>query len=169
MQIHPVIVIIFSMLFLVAGCNEDLKGRIADLEADKAALQAELMQLRSANATLNQQLQEMQLARINLSAAKKDLPPGLDGEALPVTVKFRRALMGHGLVIVLNTSMKAPLTLMLEWENKATGVRRETVINLDGRTDAERGHAEGFPLEPGDTITLSNKSFKPEKITVPTL
>jgi hypothetical protein len=162
--------LVFSTFLLLPACNEEFKARIDTLNSEKAALQAELTQVRAANAALVQQIDEIRFANLRFSEAKAQAeagkPRGVGTDALPVSVRFRDAMMGHGRVLMLNTTMKAPLTVLMVWENAATGARREKMVNLDGSTTTEFGHAEGFPLERGDTLTLSNKSFDVLRIPV---
>ena len=161
---------VFSAFLLLSACNEEFKARIDSLNSEKEALKAELTQVRAANAALSQQIDEIRFANLRFSEAKAQAeaskPRGVGTDALPISVRFRDAMMGHGRVLMLNTTMKAPLTVLMVWENTATGARHQTMVNLDGTNTSEIGHAEGFPLERGDTLTLSNKAFDVLKIAV---
>jgi outer membrane murein-binding lipoprotein Lpp len=153
----------------LTGCNQDLKDRISKLESEKSSLEAELQTLHSKNNELQQQIITLLAEQLPTHNSNYNQQTSHAGSPIPATINFRKALMGHGLVAILNTNIKEPLTLMLEWENRATGARKERVINLDGQHNVELGHAEGFPIEPGDLIYLSNKSFNTSKITVPNI
>lgn len=133
---------------LMYGCNDDLKTRINTLSEENHRLKIE-----------NTRLSNEYLKLKRIADARGVLKP-------PITVSFRSALMGHGLVAMLNTRTKNSITVLVSWKSHATGVKRSTQIHLDGANKVELGHLEGFPIEPGDTLSIENTEYEPLSITV---
>lgn len=147
-----------AVSLLLPGCNEELKARIDALNADKAALMLEVNTLRRGETEWRAALTACQTEK---SAVEKI------ALALPVSVRFRDALMGHGLVAILETTEKAPLTVAVTWESAATGRKLETQVNISAQGRAELGHREGFAIEPGDALSLFRKGFNPLEVKAP--
>lgn len=100
------------------------------------------------------------LIGIFLFAASK--PP------LPVTVRWRKALLDHTTVLVirLNEGQSSPLRVKITYRDNSLNQVKNAYVDLHpGEVDV--GHLEGFPFLAGDTAELSNSRFSTLTVTVP--
>jgi hypothetical protein len=121
----------------------------ADLEAAKrqiAALQSQVSSLQAENEHLKNQL-----------AKKPDLP---------ITIAFRRALMGPGYVAVFNTTVKSPVSVLVALTSADLGTTKRFELHLNASTATELGHMQGAVIENGDTITVENANYSSTTIIV---
>lgn len=85
---------------------------------------------------------------------------------MPVTVSFRKAYASAGYVAILNTTVKAPLSVLLIRESAALGTTDHFELHLDPETPTELGGLDGVVFEPGDRVTLQNLNYSPSQIRV---
>lgn len=129
------------------------------LSAQLAAAMADAKQAHSdaaaseAQATTDEQHLQTQLA----AEARPDLP---------VSVQFRKALLGPGLVGVFRNDSGKTLEFTLDLQSDVTGhhVRRAVVLNPN--QFIEIGAKQGWPFAPGQRITLENPAYRTVARTV---
>jgi hypothetical protein len=139
----------------LSGCNDDLKTRVEQLTKDNDRLKVNNINLYNELTAANNQLAKLR----QIIETRAVLKP-------PITVHYRNALMGHGLVAIINTHTKDPITILVTWRSGATDAVKRTQIHLDGKNEVELGHLEGFPLEQGDTLTIHNNEYEPVTVKV---
>lgn len=79
---------------------------------------------------------------------------------LPVTVKWREAILDHTSVMIirLNNDQSSTLRVLVTYrDNSLNQVKRAYVDVRAGQVSI--GHLEGFSFLPGDTVELSNAHF----------
>lgn len=92
------------------------------------------------------------------SGCAPDLPE------LPVSVTFRTAMLGPGNVAVFNTTVKAPISVLVTVESAALGTKKQFELHLDPNRATELGHLEGVVIESGDLITVHNQNYDSYKV-----
>lgn len=131
-------VIILACTFALAACAP--KSKLDAAQTRIAQLEQEVGQLRA------------QLAR------KPDLP---------ITLGFRKALLGSGLVAVVETVEKKPLTILVTLDSAALGTKKSKEMRLNPTGINELSYSDGLTIEPGDTLTFENSNFTAVSFKVP--
>lgn len=103
-------------------------------------------------------------ARINQLGAGLQQANKLD---IPITVFFRRAVFGDGLVAVFRNNSGSQLEAAADVTSQATNARKHIELVLPANGTQEVGPQQGWPFAPGQKITLSNNSFRSIIVTVP--
>jgi hypothetical protein len=86
---------------------------------------------------------------------------------LPVSVSFRRSLVGKGIVAQLRNLAKGPLTLTARFTNPATNESRLFTFTVSEGGLKEFGYVEGWVFGSGHRIELSSQGYQALTITVP--
>ncbi len=87
---------------------------------------------------------------------------------LPVAVTFRKAIGGDSLVAKFtNTSVDQYLAVKVTYSNKSFKDRQAVQIKLGPKQSTERGWAEGWSFQSGETITLESDGYGTMTVTVP--
>lgn len=86
---------------------------------------------------------------------------------LPVTVAHRKALTGPGRVLMIETTVKEELPVLMTVRRDSTGVTLRKELYLSWKHKNEYGHLEGVSIFPGDEITLENTSYSPFVTRIP--
>jgi len=86
---------------------------------------------------------------------------------LPVSVSFRAALMGSGLVAIFKNNGTKAIEVAAEFTSTATGTKRSANLVLEPNLARQIGHAEGWPFAAGQHIRLTNNQFRPAEYEVP--
>jgi len=86
---------------------------------------------------------------------------------LPVSVSFRRSLVGKGIVAQLRNLAKGPLTLTARFTNPATNESRLFTFTVSEGGLKEFGYVEGWVFGSGHRIDLSSQGYQALTITVP--
>lgn len=133
---------------------------IAELEKRLAAAQGQLQQ---AELKVNTTAEQLASANNQLSSAVLQLSRKPD---LPVSVSFRPAALGPGLVARFTTTVKQDVPVQVTVRSKAFGTSKQFRLHLQSAGLVELGHAEGAPLEPGDELLLENQAFSPATVRV---
>jgi hypothetical protein len=94
-------------------------------------------------------------------------PLAAKARKLPVTVSFRKAVLGAGQVLGLRNRADKSLTLSVTLRNPTFANGKVYRVDLDSGQIRELGHAEGWAITSGDTIEIMNAAYDPVKITVP--
>ena len=149
---------LFLAIFILAACApksevDEANKKIAELQAQVAATQAETKAAKDETQKFEAQNSRLQ--------AKVDEKP-----ALPVTVTFRKAIMGPGNVAVFNTTIKAPIAVLVQLHSASLGTTKQFELHLESTHATELGHLEGAVIESGDTITVKNQNYLPVHFTV---
>ena len=173
-------------LFLLSSCApksdlDEANKKIAELQAQAAASQAQAAALQAETAKIQAKAAASQIEadkvkaeaetakseNQNLEAVNTQLQAKVDEKpALPVTVSFRKALIGHSNVAIFNTTIKQQVPILVLLQSAALGTTRQFEVHLDSTRATELGHLEGAVIENGDTITIQNKIYSPISFTV---
>jgi hypothetical protein len=86
---------------------------------------------------------------------------------LPLSLSFRRSLLGNGLVALFRNNSGQTLELAATFSSSATGQRREAQLIIPPGMLKEFGQHEGWEFAPGHQIALSNGQFRPASYVVP--
>jgi len=179
----------FDKLINERGSANILNQRIILLEQEHAA---ELRKLKAEIDNISGQLltvtSERNTARTELEQTKAVLeqarmriaqmePLAVQARQMAIHVGFRKAILGSGLVLVLQNKTIKPIALNVTVTD-ATGQKAKqfrivtnggTAIgaNFQASSPAEIGHQEGWAFTPGDKVEVVCPGFDPIKITVP--
>ena len=142
--------IVAGILFLVALTL----GVLWNKEATRATdLTTEVTKLTEALAAETQEVQ-----------AKEAL---LNTPEVPVTVSYRQAFAGPGLVAVFRNNSLKTLSVLATFFNPTTGQQRSSQLTITPQGVAEVGHAEGWAFASGDKITLKSADYREVSAQVP--
>jgi hypothetical protein len=152
---------IILMLLLggaLCGCAKQ-----SDLDAANAKLVTANASLEAANQTISDQ--KAQIAALQTQAdqlnARLSIKP-----RLPVTFTARHQLLGQGLVVEVNTTIKQPLQVLATIKNPTLGTTKEVELELNGVRPTFISSAQGTPIDSGDQITLTNNNYTPAEFMV---
>jgi hypothetical protein len=112
--------------------------------------------LQAALDTANQRIEQANAAL--REASKRDLP---------VSVTFRPALLGSGLVATFKNNSSRTLEVAAVFSSPNTGQQRQANLVLPSSGVQEIGHSDGWPFTSGQHITLTNTDFRPVEYIVP--
>lgn len=122
------------------------------LARENAALGLQVAQLTDANKKL--------FADANKKIAAASLPE------VAVTVGFRTALLGSGLVARVSNVSGESIPLSLEAKRPLSNQSRVFDVVVDNGGFVEIGHREGWSFVNGDTITVSQPGHKAKTYTI---
>ncbi len=106
-------------------------------------------------ARLEQQLATLGKELETVSARLNDLSQ----KTMPVSVIFRRAPSGNGLVTFFKNNAPAPIEISVLLSNPVTERRREVNLNLAPNGVQSIGEAEGWVFVPGHHVQVTNAQF----------
>jgi hypothetical protein len=86
---------------------------------------------------------------------------------LPVTLHFRKAFWGKGLVAEIDNTSEQYLTLILSVRNPTLATARRFQITIKGGDDLAFGHDDGWQFASGDEVGIYHNDYKPLKAIVP--
>jgi len=140
-----------------------LTGALATANNQSAQLQQQLASTSNQSAQLQQQVaqQTADLQRqstVIQAEAKPDLP---------LSVGFRPALFGTGLVMELRNNSGSQLEVAAAFTSEATGLTQQRNIVLAPNLVLQLGSAQGWAFVPGQRITFRNMNYRPAEIVVP--
>ena len=152
-------------LFFLSACApkselDEANKKIAELQAQAAASQAETAKIRAEAEAAKNTNQNLEAQNSQLQAKVDEKPE------LPVTLSFRKAIMGPGNVAIFNTTIKAPIAVLVNLHSAALGTTKQIELHLDSTHPTELGYMEGAVIENGDTITVENQNYSPISFTV---
>jgi hypothetical protein len=99
---------------------------------------------------------------LEFSPAPADAPG-----SIPVTVNFRRAVVGSSLVAEVKNQTGQTMSLQVSLTNPTTAKSRIIAFAVPPHGLKQIGHTEGWPFASGDRILLHNASFIDVAIQVP--
>jgi hypothetical protein len=100
-----------------------------------------------------------------LEIGEADAPAAM--AALPVSVSFRRSLVGQGIVAQFRNLAKGSLTLTARFTNPATAESRLFTFTISEGGLKEFGYVEGWVFASGHRIELSGPGYQGLTTTVP--
>lgn len=86
---------------------------------------------------------------------------------LPISVSFRQALLGSGLVATFKNNSSQTLEVAAVFSSPSTGQQKQTNLVIPSNGVQEIGHAEGWAFAAGNHVTLTNNEFRPIEYVVP--
>jgi hypothetical protein len=89
------------------------------------------------------------------------LPP------MPVTVGFRNALLGPGMVLQIKNTSDRSIPVRVTVVNPSIKVGKTFRLDISARNTGEIGHLEGWALSHGDTLSIYNDGFKTWNGSIP--
>lgn len=135
-----------ALLLVLIGCSD--KAEIQKLQAENLQLKSQVTQL------------QLQIGQAKSLLAKK--------QAMPVKIGFRKALMGAGFVVVLNTAIKQDFPVVVIFKSKSLGTTYRYQVNLSQSVPSEIGHLQGATIFPGDEIIVENNQYESVSAICPT-
>ena len=160
-----VAVILFLTVVALIGYAITQKNQIEKLKADlaqetqtSARLQADLDQTTQKASTLKSELGTT-TQKLQTELSRK--PP------LPVGVRYRQAMLGHGLVAAFRNTSTQQLLFVVEVKNPTINGSKTFQLNIAPGMVQEVGYAEGWAFSSGDIISVANAVYEPLKATVP--
>jgi hypothetical protein len=141
---------LLALLLVVAAAGAGIEHQRANEAA--AALETSVQQLEATQA----RLEEVQTQLADVS--KPDLP---------VTVSFRNALSGSGLVGVFKNNSLSPLEIAAVFSSPTTGGKRAANLVIPANGVKEIGHVEGWPFAAGQHIHLVNDRYRAVEYDIP--
>ena len=136
---------------VLAGC-----AKKSDLDAANANLKKANADLATANANLgaaNKMIDDLK-AQVAALQAQLAVKP-----KLPVVIGVRKALLGGALMLVFNTTVKAPIQVLATVRNPTLGTEKQIELQLRAFAPTILGAQQGVPIDPGDVVTLANGNY----------
>jgi len=143
------------------------RSRLQELSSDEAReLQQARERLTSAQAIIQAQTtalaeRDRVLADRSAALAAASMPE------LPVQVSFRPALLGAGMVAIIRNTSSRTLSVAANFIDPSLGRSKSFALAINPGGVAEIGHAEGWPVTSGQTLSVSANGFKPTSIVAP--
>ena len=165
------LLIVYACVALLAGCAKQ-----SDLDAADASLAKATADLATANAnlatanktidelkaqvgTLQEQAAALQSQNSQQAAQLAIKPP------LPVTMIARKALLGGGLTLVFNTTIKTPIAVLVTVRNPTLGTQQQAELQLQPNGPTVLG-APRVPIDLGDVVIVTNGNYSPATYVV---
>lgn len=79
---------------------------------------------------------------------------------MPIEAKFRPALTGPGLVLMVKNTSDRHLTFMVTLNNSTINQEKNFRLDVAPEGTAEVGHKEGWALSSGDSFKVENSNYK---------
>jgi hypothetical protein len=92
---------------------------------------------------------------------EQSLPP------MPVTIKYRNALTGPGLVLMVTNISTRHLSIAVVLKNPSMSQQKNYRLDVSPNGTTEVGYREGWILASGDGITLSHNDYKSWNGSIP--
>lgn len=159
-----------ALAVLLAACApqsevDEADAKLAQAEAKINALQAAKDQAEARMSTLQVENDRLRSQLGALAVARAEDRQKLEEKmAMPVTLQFRKAILGGSLVGVFSTTVKETIPALVTVESAALGTVKRFELTIDGNGRTE---VEGITFRPGDRITVSNAKFWPVSFVVP--
>jgi hypothetical protein len=87
--------------------------------------------------------------------------------SLPITVQFRPALLGPGLVLMFENTSDSPITFVARLNRPATNITRSLELYAPAHRTVSIGSRDGWLGEHGDQITLKNNNSQTWNGSIP--
>lgn len=140
-----------------------LQARTSQLQTQVSDLQSQLAATKGQDAQLQNQLSqsEDQTSQLQGKVAQESKPD------LPITVSYRRAVLGGGLVALIRNNSRQPLEVSAMFGNPDTGSGTRRDIVLAAQQIMQLGHIQGWTFAPGQRVLLYNAKYRPYQGVVP--
>lgn len=86
---------------------------------------------------------------------------------MPVAVKYRTALTGPGLVLMVQNRSTRQLSILATLKNPSLNTARNFRFDIPPGGTTEAGYREGWTLSSGDQLTLSHADYKDWQGSIP--
>ena len=86
---------------------------------------------------------------------------------LPLSVGFRHAILGTGLVMELRNNSGSQIEVGAAFTSEATGLTQQRNIVLPANLVVQLGSSQGWAFVPGQHIAFKNANFRPAEYVVP--
>lgn len=165
---------------------EQAKGEVANAKADAekasgevAKLQAQLEQAKSeaADAKANAEKASDEVAKLQaqFQAQPKPAgaepvrirPPAANSKEMPLSVSFRKPLVGDGKAVVLQNTSSNTLSVNVKFTDPTSSTNQVYHLMLNGGAIKELGSVGAWKLAPGDKIEIESADYTPIIKTTP--
>jgi hypothetical protein len=154
----------FDMPFIVVCLVAVAASVVAYMQYQRATqLTAALATANDQSAQLHQQIAHASSQIQQQSAQMQQQVSELRAEAkpdLPLSVGFRPAILGTGLVMELRNNSASELEIAAVFSSEATGQHQQRNLVLPPNRIVQLGSSEGWAFEPGQRITFSNTNYR---------
>jgi len=133
-------------------------------------LSAALDRVNQQSAQLQQQVAQLQQENAQQGADLRQQSNTIVAEAkpdLPLSVRFRRAILSAGLVMELRNNSASQLEVAAAFTSAATGLTERREIVLPPNRIMQLGAAQGWAFADGQRIEFRNVSYRPAQVVVP--
>lgn len=145
----------------------ELKSQIVAAHAETEKIKAQVFATQTESNRIRSEAELAKNENQSLVAKNSQLQAKVDEKPkLPVTVSFRKAVMGPGNVAIFNTTIKAQVPILITVHSASLGTTKQFERHLSSTQPTELGHLEGAVIDNGDTITIENQNYSPFNITV---
>lgn len=86
---------------------------------------------------------------------------------MPVAIKYRKAITGPGLVLMVENRSSRQLAILATLKNPTLNNARNFRFDIPPGGSTEAGYREGWTLSSGDQITLSHDDYKDWQGSIP--
>lgn len=126
------------------------------MEHHRADVQAQMLEIAQQRvATLEKQMTVLQQQLAKTTAKLNDLAQ----KNLPISVVFRPARSGNGLMTYFKNNSASPIEISVVLTNPATNRRREANLTIQGNSVQEIGELQGWIFAPGQRVQVTNAQF----------
>lgn len=132
--------------------------------------QASLSKAEAQIITLNSQVANLQTRIAQISNANSALEQKVTAESkldLPISVSFRKAVLGPGLVASFRNNSGRAIEVAVRLVSQNTGQQRQAQLVLAPGQTQEIGYAQGWQFTAGQRIGMENENFRPMVVPVP--
>ena len=95
------------------------------------------------------------------SSHNSQLPP------IPITVQFRPAVLGQGLVLMFENKSGNAMTFVATLDRPATGVSKKWELYTGPNGNANISYRDGWIGQHGDRVTLENRNYQTWNGSIP--
>jgi hypothetical protein len=149
--------------FMVSYDLQEVKIRLDKEKQDRRRVEAYLAESRARAAEV-----EREIRRLSQALTAKDPAQTDTGKPdLPVKIRFRKSLLGIGLVAEIENTSTHYLTLVMTTRNPTLSTVKRFQIEIKPGDDLAFGHDDGWKFASGDELALYNDKYKAFRITVP--
>jgi hypothetical protein len=130
----------------------------------------QVMQSASALASANEHVSQLQQQVAQQANDLQHQSTVIQAEAkpdLPLSIGFRRAILGTGLVMELRNNSGSQIEVGAAFTSEATGLTQQRNIVLPPNLVVQLGSSQGWAFVPGQRIVFRNVSYRPSEVVVP--
>jgi hypothetical protein len=79
---------------------------------------------------------------------------------IPVKVGYRKAVLGPGLVLLMENKSERHLAVLLTVANPTTKQQKSFRVDVSPKQTAEVGHLEGWTFASGDSLKIAHTDYR---------